>query len=99
MVKLSLMPKQEKFFDLFEESACNVVKASRVLKEMVDTWEFVESRVAEITELEHVGDTITHQIMAHVHRTFVTPFDREDIAALAHSLDDVIDLNRCCYLR
>jgi len=92
VVKFSLMPKQEKFFDLFEESACNVVKASRALKEMVDTWEFVESRVAEITELEHAGDTITHQIMAQVHRTFVTPFDREDIAALAHSLDDVIDL-------
>jgi len=58
---------------------------------MVDTWQNVEGIVAEITELEHVGDTITHQIMAQLHRTFVTPFDREDIAQLAHTLDDVTD--------
>jgi predicted phosphate transport protein (TIGR00153 family) len=47
--------------------------------------------VNEISELENRGDTITHQIMEQLHRTFVTPFDREDIAALAHSLDDVTD--------
>jgi len=68
-----------------------MVKASQVLKEMIDTWEFVGERVAEIRELEHVGDTITHQIMAQLNRTFVTPFDREDIALLAHTLDDVTD--------
>jgi len=92
LVKFSLMPRQEKFFGLFEQSASNVLKAARVLQEMIDTWEMVDARVAEITELEHQGDTITHQIMAQVHRTFVTPFDREDIAALAHSMDDIIDL-------
>jgi len=85
------MPKEEKFFELFEESARNMVKASQVLREMMNTWEFVEGRVAEITELEHVGDTITHQIMAQLNRTFVTPFDREDIALLGHTLDDVTD--------
>jgi hypothetical protein len=58
---------------------------------MLDVWEVVEGRVAEITELEHQGDTITHQIMAQLHRTFVTPFDREDIALLAHTMDDVTD--------
>ncbi|GAH83464.1 unnamed protein product, partial [marine sediment metagenome] len=56
-----------------------------------DTWEDVEGRVDEITKLEHEGDTITHQIMAQLNRTFVTPFDREDIALLAHTLDDVTD--------
>jgi len=85
------MPREEKFFELFEESARNMVKASQVLKEMIDSWEFVGERVAEITELEHVGDTITHQIIAQLNRTFVTPFDREDIALLAHTLDDVTD--------
>ena len=92
MVKFSLMPRQEQFFGLFEQSASNVVKAARVLQEMIDTWEMVDARVAEITELEHQGDTITHQIMEQMHRTFVTPFDREDIAALAHAMDDIIDL-------
>ncbi|MFQ6121678.1 MAG: DUF47 domain-containing protein [Dehalococcoidales bacterium] len=91
MVRFPFMPKEEKFFDLFEESARNMVKASQKLKEMLNTWEVVEGRVAEITELEHKGDTITHQIIAQLHRTFVTPFDREDIALLAHTIDDVTD--------
>jgi len=91
VVRFLFIPREEKFFELFEESARNMVKASQVLKEMIDTWEFVGERVAEIRELEHVGDTITHQIMAQLNRTFVTPFDREDIALLAHTLDDVTD--------
>ncbi len=91
MVRFSFIPREAKFFDLFEESARNAVKASQALRELVGTWQLVESRVAEITELEHAGDTITHQIMAQLNRTFVTPFDREDIALLAHTMDDVTD--------
>ena len=91
MFKFPFLPREVKFFDLFEQSAQNVVKASRQLKELVDTWENVEGKVGEIIELEHEGDTITHQIMAQSHRTFVTPFDREDIALLAHVMDDVTD--------
>jgi len=89
--KFPLIPREEKFFGLFEESAQNMVKTAQGLKEMLDTWENIEERVSEITELEHEGDTITHQIMGQLHRTFVTPFDREDIALLAHALDDVTD--------
>ena len=91
MVRFPFIPKEEKFFDLFEDSARNMVKAAQALKEMINTWEVVGGRVAEITELEHKGDTITHQIMAQLNRTFVTPFDREDIALLAHTMDDVTD--------
>jgi len=91
MVRLPFIPKEQKFFDLFEESAQNIVKAAEALKEMMDDWQFIDSRVAEITEMEHRGDTITHQIISLVHQTFVTPFDREDIALLAHTMDDVID--------
>jgi predicted phosphate transport protein (TIGR00153 family) len=91
MVRLSILPKEQRFFDLFEESAKNITKASRELKEMIDTWQFIDSRAAEITELEHQGDSITHQIISLLHRTFVTPFDREDIALLAHAMDDIID--------
>jgi len=85
------MPKEEKFFDLFEQSARNMVKAAQSLKQLVDNWQEVEKGVDGITELEHEGDTITHQIMAMLHRTFVTPFDREDMASLAHVMDDVTD--------
>ncbi|MFH1003747.1 MAG: DUF47 domain-containing protein [Chloroflexota bacterium] len=91
MLKFPFIPREEKFFDLIEESARNMVKTARGLKAMVDTWEDVGGKVAEITEMEHQGDTITHQIMAQLHRTFVTPFDREDIALLAHTMDDVTD--------
>ncbi len=91
MVKFPFMPREKKFFDLFEQSAQNAVKVSQSLKDMIDNWDMISGRVAEITELEHAGDTITHQIIAQLHRTFVTPFDREDIALLAHTMDDVTD--------
>jgi predicted phosphate transport protein (TIGR00153 family) len=90
-VRFPFMPREEGFFDLFEENARNMVKAARCLKELVDTWKDVEQKVNEITELEHQGDAITHKIAAQLHRTFVTPFDREDIAQLAHTMDDVTD--------
>ncbi len=92
LFKFSPVPKDKKFFALFEQSAQNAVKTAQQLKDMVYVWENVNARVGMINELEHQGDAITHQIMAQLHRTFVTPLDREDIALLAHSLDEVTDL-------
>jgi predicted phosphate transport protein (TIGR00153 family) len=89
--KFPFLPKKEKFFDLFEQSARNMVKTAHSLKQLVDDWQDVETEVGKITDLEHQGDTITHQIIAMLHRTFVTPFDREDMALLAHVMDDVTD--------
>ena len=91
MVKFSLIPREERFFGLFEASAQNMVKTAEGLKDMIDHWEHLEGKMGEITEYEHEGDTITHRIMARLHRTFVTPFDREDIALLAHTIDDITD--------
>jgi predicted phosphate transport protein (TIGR00153 family) len=91
MAKFSIMPKEQKFFDLFEASAKNIIRGAKALKDMIDTWQFIDSHIAEITEIEHEGDTITHQVISLLHRTFVTPFDREDIALLAHTMDDIID--------
>ena len=90
-MRFPFMPREEGFFDLFEENARNMVKAARCLKELVDNWKDVEEKVNEITELEHQGDAITHKIAAQLHRTFVTPFDREDIAELSHTMDDITD--------
>ena len=97
-MRIPFIPREEKFFELFEDSARNTVKAAKVLNELVDNWEHIEQRVEEIKELEHIGDTITHEIIARLHRTFVTPLDREDIALLAKSLDDVMDFidNAAC---
>jgi uncharacterized protein len=91
-MKFSLVPHEAKFFDLFEELASTIVKSARELKKLVDTWTDIETGVALISEIEHEGDTTTHHIMSQLNRTFVTPFDREDIAMLANAMDDVIDL-------
>jgi uncharacterized protein len=76
---------------MFEQSAQNAVKVAEQLKQMLDEWESAPGHMSKITELEHDGDTVTHEIIAQLHRTFITPFDREDIALLAHSMDDVVD--------
>jgi len=89
--RFPFIPQEQKFFGLFEQSAQNMVKAAQALQEMVGTCSNVPQSAAEISDLEHQGDLITHQIIAQLHLTFVTPFDREDIARLAQSLDDVTD--------
>jgi len=91
MVKFSLVPREGRFFVLFEESAKNAAEVAQQLKDLLCNWTDVEKRVESIIELEHKGDGVAHEIIALVHRTFVTPFDREDIALLAHSLDDIVD--------
>lgn len=90
-MKFSLMPKERRFAILFEQSAHNAVKIAQQLNDMVCTWEDVQERLGIITDLEHEGDATTHQIIAQLHRSFITPFDREDIALLAHSLDEITD--------
>jgi uncharacterized protein len=91
MAKFSLLPREGRFFVLFEESAKNAAEVAKNLQEMLYSWENIDAKVAKIIELEHKGDGVAHEIIALVHKTFVTPFDREDIALLAHSLDDIVD--------
>jgi len=92
MFKFNLMPRDDKFFDLFEVSAKNMVRAAESLKDMIYSWQCFDEKLEEMTKIEHQGDTITHEIMFQLNRSFITPFDREDIGLLAHSLDDVTDL-------
>ena len=89
--KLSFLPKENKFFFLLHQSAMNTQKAARRLQNLVDDFDNVPAKVQEIKDLEDFGDTIIHDITRSLHRTFVTPIDREDILALAGSLDDVVD--------
>ena len=91
MAKFSLIPKDMEFYDLFEEGTSNLVVAAKKLVDFFDHYENVEEKAKELKALEHEGDVITHEIIARVHRSFVTPIDREDITLLAHSLDDVMD--------
>ncbi len=91
MPKFSLIPREGRFFVLFDESAKNAAEVARQFKDLICNWENVPDKVSSINELEHKGDSVAHEIIALVHKTFVTPFDREDIALLAHSLDDIVD--------
>jgi predicted phosphate transport protein (TIGR00153 family) len=90
-MKLSFLPREEKFFTLFQESAANVKETAVKLLDLMENYENVPEKVAEIKRLEEVGDTVIHTIMTSLHRTFVTPLDREDIAALGERLDDIVD--------
>ncbi|MBE0479963.1 MAG: DUF47 domain-containing protein [Dehalococcoidia bacterium] len=91
MPRFSIIPSEPKFFDLFERSVANLATAARELVNFLDNYVDVPQKVARMTELEHQGDAITHQIMEQLHRTFVTPLDREDIALLTERMDDVVD--------
>ena len=90
-MRFSLIPRNYQFYDLFEESALKLVAAAELLSDMLAHFENVEMKTARIKELEHEADNITHEIYKQVHQTFVTPLDREDIAALAQRMDDVMD--------
>ena len=87
-----LLPREENFFDLFEQQAGHIVSASRVLEELTLNYPSAPAKVQQIRDLEHAGDAITHEVVRRLNTTFVTPIDREDIYALASCLDDVLDL-------
>lgn len=95
------MPKEAKFFDLFDKQAENLVNAAEFYKKLVDEAAFTPENVRAMHEREHYGDELTHTIINTLNETFITPFDREDIMALANHMDDIIDgiymiTNRFC---
>jgi predicted phosphate transport protein (TIGR00153 family) len=88
---LSLVPREQRFYDFFEHQATIIVSASVLLKEALDDMENLPVRQREIKDLEHLGDKNTYETMRTLNETFVTPFDHEDISALAAGLDDILD--------
>lgn len=89
---MRLIPREEKFYDLFRDQAANVHEAAQKLVALFEDFRDVEKRVTEIKFVEHKGDQLTHGLMMKLNQTFITPFDREDIHALSSALDDVLDL-------
>jgi len=90
-MRLPLMLRNYLFYDLFEKSAHNLVTAAEVMVDLMEHFENVEMKTARMKELERVGDGIIHEIVEELHKTFVTPLDREDITGLGQYMDDVID--------
>lgn len=91
MAKFLITPRDTRFYDLFEQDTANLVTAAEKLVDLFNNYEDVEAKARQLKDLEHQGDTITHEIIRRVNLTFVTPIDREDIVLLAHSLDSVMD--------
>ena len=87
-----LIPKEEKFFQMFREMGDTIVTSAEQLKQMLDSYHDPELSRVHIKEIEHQADNQTHEIIKKLNKSFVTPFDREDIYALAGALDDIVDL-------
>ena len=91
MVLARFLPRDEQFFDYFNESASNALETAKLLTEIIEFGPDTERKVRRLRDLEHTGDDITHRIYQALHSTFVTPLDRNDIRDLASILDDFVD--------
>ena len=87
-----LIPRDEKFFDLFDEIARRLTRAAKLQTQLFAEPERIAEHVAAIKVVEHEADVLTHDVITRLNKSFVTPFDREDIHELASRLDDVVDL-------
>ena len=91
MVLARFLPRDEQFFDHFNESAANALETAKLLTEIIEFGPDTERKVRRLRDLEHTGDDITHRIYQALNSTFVTPLDRDDIRDLAAMLDDFVD--------
>jgi len=91
-MKFSLLPKEYQFFDLFDRMSTDAVEAARCFKEFAMTGTFDDTANKKMHIIEERCDETTHEIIDKLNRTFITPFDREDIYSLAHEFDSVIDI-------
>ncbi len=90
-MRLPLIPREEKFFDLFMDDARNMLAAARLLEQFFRNYDERERIASQLRDAEHAGDQISHDIGRKLEATFVTPLDREDIHALINRLDDIVD--------
>ncbi len=89
---MGLFPKSNQFFDLFEKAANNLLHVANLLEDFVNHYTDLERKLKQLEDAEHAGDQITHDAMEMLNKTFITPFDREDIHKLVSELDDICDL-------
>ena len=111
-MRFSLAPREERFFEMFDNSVEVVLKGARLFNEMIQDYTDVERKAKALKEVELDGDQNTHRLMEALNRSFVTPIDRDDIHALNSELDDILDFwfagnqihnivnrNLCCQCR
>lgn len=88
----SFLPKEVNFFDLFDRQADYAVQAATAFFKIVSDFNVTEEEVQKMKDIEHHADEAAHEVMDQLDKTFITPFDREDIHALSKELDDIIDM-------
>ncbi len=88
----SFLPTEHNFYNLFEKQAGYAVDGASCFKELVSKGTLDDCLLQKMRDIEHLGDGVTHEILNSLNKTFITPFDREDIHALAKELDDIIDM-------
>jgi uncharacterized protein len=91
VARIRLVPQRTEFFELYRQAAANVVEIARLLVRLLDRFPDDGRLSWDIKELEHEGDRLTYELVDLLNRTFVTPFDREDMYRLAGALDDICD--------
>jgi predicted phosphate transport protein (TIGR00153 family) len=96
---MRLFPKEENFFDYFEELANKIEEGGRLFLEMTENHDYSEAKVTKLKEIEHEADVITHRTYEKMHKTFLTPIDREDIYALVNKMDSILDLIEATAIR
>jgi len=90
-MNFSFLPAEVKFYDYFEQASGNLLEGARLLQNLLDDYENVEEKVGQITEIEHRGDFIVHEVTDLLPRTLITPIDADDIQRLVSSVDDALD--------
>jgi predicted phosphate transport protein (TIGR00153 family) len=96
---MRFFPKEEKFYDLFEELISKIEEGGNMFLEMVETYEYPPQKIAKLKELEHEADVITHRTYEKMHKTFLTPLDREDIYDLVNKMDSIMDMTEAAAAR
>jgi uncharacterized protein len=89
---MRLFPRDENFFDYFEQLANKIEEGGRLFLAMTENHDYSESKISQLKEIEHEADVITHTTYAKMHKTFLTPLDREDIYALVNKMDSILDM-------
>lgn len=90
-MKFSFLPVEVKFFDYFQAATANLLEGARLLQTLFDDYRDVDDIVAQMTEIEHRGDFIVHEVTNLLPRTLITPFDPDDIQRLIDAVDDALD--------
>ncbi|MFH1078955.1 MAG: DUF47 family protein [Pseudomonadota bacterium] len=96
---MRFIPREEKFYDLFEELADKIEEGGKLFLEMLLNYDSFEPKLAKLKEIEHEADIITHRTYEKMHTTFLTPIDREDIYDLVNKMDSILDMTEAAAIR